>query len=433
MNIRRRIASMQTYWRQRRGVLDFKGVTDPRDRRGQRWRLEALLGMGLVGMALLSPSLRRTEQLSADLCSSKLLRRLGIRRRVPDSTLGEALAAVAPTELFAQLVAQVKAEHRRKALAPTRLPVGVVAIDGKTAAVLDEPANPYFCQRQGGKRGEHDRARYLYRVLNASLVSSNAAVCIGQMPIARWTNEFGAFRSFFSELVASYGRSELFEVVTSDAGVLNREHAGWLDEQGYGYVLALKDNNPTLELEARGLLQSLAEHEPPVAEDEGWEPDSSRGWVKRQLWTSTELAGWPNWEHLRQVWLVRVWARKDKDSPVEHIEDRVYVTNLPVKHVIRGKKILTIVRAHWRIENELHGTLDVHMREDDPWWVRRGYGLINTGLLRAMAYNLIAMARSVHLRKEKLVGWRQLRDWLRDALLWPEPREPELERALVPI
>jgi len=407
---------MQTYLQQRQDVLLFQGVRDPRARRGRRWKLAALLGCALTSLVLLSRSLRRAEQLSDDLAGSKLLRQLGIRRRVPDSTLGDALAQVAPAELLAQLHRQVRAEQRRKALRPERLPVGVIAIDGKVQAVLDEPANPYTCQRQGG---EDCPARYLHRVLNATLISSRAAVCIQQLPIAAWSNEMGSFRGFFEELVAAYGRSDLFQVVTSDAGVISREHAGWLDEQGYGYVVALKDNNPNLELEARGLLQDRAEHEPCDAADDGYELDSSRGWVKRELWISSECAGWPGWEHLRQVWLVRVWRRRTKDAPVEYLEDRIYATNLPVTHRIRGKHILALIRGHWRIENELHGTLDIELREDDGGWVRRGYGLINTGLLRVMAYNLLAIARSVHLRGKTLPAWRQLRDWVRDAIVWP--------------
>ncbi len=72
---------------------------------------------------------------------------------------------------------------------------------------------------------------------------------------------------------------------------------------------------------------------------------------------------------------------------------------------------------------------DGQLREDDPWWVRRGCGLINTGLLRVMAYNLLAIARAVHLRHDELISWKQLRDWMRDALIfWGLlPAEPSLE------
>lgn len=414
MKIKRRIQAMQTYLRQREDVLRFDQVPDPRDPRGQRWTFSALLSAAVLSLALLARSLRRAEQLTDDLAGTRLLRRLGIRRRVPDSTLGEALATVAPVELLKQLHRQIRAEHRRKALAPERLPLGVLAVDGKVQA-LNEAANPYFCQRQSG---EHEPERYVYRVLNATLISSRAAVCVHQMPIAAWTNEMGSFRAFFEQLLNAYSRSSLFEVVTSDAGVIGREHAAWLDQQGFGYVVAIKGNNPELEREARGVLNALAEREPAAATDEGWQSDSSRGWVKRELWTSTELAAWPGWEHLRQLWLVRVWRKRTKHGKAELLEQRIYATNLPTHHRIRGKEALKLVRSHWRIENELHGTLDIEMREDDPWWVRRGYGLINTGLLRAMAYNLLAIARANHLRRIELPAWKQIRDWLRDAILW---------------
>ena len=126
---------MQTYLQQREPLLRFDQVADPRDRRGQRWKLSALLSSALVSLVLLARSLRRAEQLSEDLAGSRLLRRLGVNRRVPDSTLGDALANVAPQALLDQLHRQVRAEHRRKALRPERLPVGVIAVDGKTPAV----------------------------------------------------------------------------------------------------------------------------------------------------------------------------------------------------------------------------------------------------------------------------------------------------------
>ena len=132
MNLRRRIKCMQTYLHQRDSTLRFERIADPRDPRGRRWPLEALLSGALVSLALLARSLRRAEQLSEDLAGSRLLRKLGIRRRVPDSTLGDALALVAPEQLLAQLHSQVRAEHRRKALRPERLPVGVIAIEVDT-------------------------------------------------------------------------------------------------------------------------------------------------------------------------------------------------------------------------------------------------------------------------------------------------------------
>lgn len=440
ITLHRRIQCLQSYLQQRKLLLLFDSVPNPRGRRGRRWQLGSLLSAALLTMALLARSLRRAEQLTADLSSSRLFRRLGIRRRVPDSTLGDALAEVPPQALLDRLHHQVRTEHRRKSLVPTRLPVGVLALDGKAREVRDEAQTPFYCQQQNA---EGSPPHYIYRVRGATLISSAAAVCVHQKPIPAWTNEMGYAREFFHELCQAYSRLSLFEIVTSDAGVLSREHCGELDARGFGYVVALKGNNPDLEREARQLFEPIVLEQRPVAEDDGWEPDSSRGWIKRQLWTSTELAGWPGWEHLRQLWLVRVLGCDGKDGPVRVIEERLYVTNLPVAHRVRGNVNLTLVRAPVRatrpcrrrplrelslslvlavartIENELHGTLDIQLREDDGNWVRRGYGLINTGLLRAMAYNLLAIARSVHLRAERLVPWQQLRDWLRDAIIWP--------------
>ncbi|MCX5737827.1 MAG: hypothetical protein NTZ61_04900 [Proteobacteria bacterium] len=273
---------MQSYLEQRQALLRFDAVPDPRDPRGQRWRLGALLSSALVSLSLLARSLRRAEQLTDDLAGSRLLRKLGIRRRVPDSTLGDALAIVAPQHMLEQLHRQVLTEHRRKALEPTRLPVRVLAIDGKVQSVHAAPLTPFYCQQQNAE-GEPDR--YVYRVLNATLISSNAAVCIHQKPIPAWTNEMGYFEEFFDELRSAYARADLFDIVTSDAGVLSREHCRKLDEIGLGYVVALKDNNPELEREARRVLGPIAARQRPVAEDNGWEHDSSRGCIKRQLCT----------------------------------------------------------------------------------------------------------------------------------------------------
>ena len=89
---------------------------------------------------------------------------------------------------------QIRAEHRRKALEPTRLPVRALSIDGKAQSVHNHPLTPFYCQQQNA---EGEPERYVYKVLNATLISSSAAVCIHQKPIPAWTNEMGYFEEFF--------------------------------------------------------------------------------------------------------------------------------------------------------------------------------------------------------------------------------------------
>jgi hypothetical protein len=82
----------------------------------------------------------------------------------------------------------------------------------------------------------------------------------------------------------------------------------------------------------------------------------------------------------------------------------------------------------------------VDVRKDRPaeWqenhgrWVHRGNGLLPiVSLLRIIAYNLLEMLHAVHLRSEaaRKAAWQQLRDWVRNALVWPVEGMPDLPEA----
>lgn len=414
MKLRRRIKVVQSFIGQRRQALRFDGVRDPRRRRGRRWSAQTLLSTATVTLMMQARSLRAAERLSEDLAGGRLQ---GLVRRVPDSTLGDFLAEVSPRPLRGHLHDHILAEHRRKALEPTVLPIRAIAVDGKCVATLDHAANR-DCQKQSGAEGQ--AAHWLYRVVNATLISSSAAVCIDQQPIPAKTNDMGVFPSFFAGLMSTYGRANLFDVVTMDAGFCSEKNARLVDDAGKGYWISLKDNQPELRREAeRVLLAKTTLCEPEAQTD--WESDSSRGWIRRQLWRTDEMAAWAPWTHLRQVVLVRVLARVGRDGPERVLEDRYYVTNL-VRGRLDGDAMLRLVRAHWRIENNLHGTLDIQWQEDAGRWVHRGNGLPVTSLLRVLAYNLLSVMRAVHLRtvEARAATWDQLRNWVRDAMVWPE-------------
>ena len=166
-----------------------------------------------------------------------------------------------------------------------------------------------------------------------------------------------------------------------------------------------------------------------------WELDSSRGWIKRQLWRTDELAGWGHWSHLRQVVLVRILrspgpqhGQAPVQGPVQLLEERFHVTNL-VRGRLNGARLIQLDRAHWRVENDCHGALDIQWKEDHGRFVRRGNGLPVMALLRVLAYNLLSLLRVVHLRSHegRTARWQQLRDWVRDALVWPSLADDEPE------
>ncbi len=424
MKLRQRIKAVQTYLRQRRDVVGFDEIGDPRDERGRRWSLQALMSTAVFSLMVMARSLRGAERFSEDLTASQ--GKLGIRRRVPDSTLGNLLAALDPKGLRRHLHRQILAEHRRKALEPKVVPIRAISIDGKTVATLKEEANA-DCQKQ---QAEGQEPLWLYRVVRATLISSSAALCIDQEAIPAATNDMGVFASFFAGLDKTYGRAGLFDLVSTDAGFTSEANARQVDRAGKAYMMAIKGNQPELQREAQRLLWQKANNEVPEAEMD-WESDSSRGWIKRQLWRTNEMAGWGTWSHLRQVWLVRVLARPNKEGPEKILEERFYATNLPWGR-LGGDAILALVRAHWRIENNCFGRLDIEWQEDHGNWVHRGNGLPVVSLLRVIAYNLLEMLHAVHLRSEaaRESTWRQLRDWVRDALLWPVGAVPDALEAI---
>jgi len=377
-----------------------------------------MLETAVVTLMLLAKSLRRSEALSEELASGGRI--AGLRRRIADSTLGDFLSVLSPADIARHLHAQILDEHRRKALEPTVLPIRAIAIDGKTNATVDEKWNR-DCQKQSAE-GEPDR--YEYRMVNVTLISSAAAVCIDRLAIPASTNDMGVFAAEYGRIKRIYGRTNLFELASTDAGFTSEENARLVDDDGKAYWMALKGNQPDLYAEARRVLipQSLAEA--PEAETQ-WERDSTRGWIRRRLWRTTEMAGWGKWSHLRQVVLIQtIQAPGDPRThhgPERILEEHFYLTNLPVGR-LDGEKLIRLMRAHWRIENDFHGTLDIQWQEDHGLWVRRGKGLPVVAILRAIAYNLLALMRAVHLRsvEARQVAWQRLRDWVRDAMLWPD-------------
>jgi len=419
MKLRQRIKAVQTYLGQRREVLRFDEIHDPRKARGQRWSLGALLSTAVFSLMAMARSLRGAERFSEDLASAQ--KKLGIDRRVPDSTLGDFLAALDPQELRHHLHRQVLAEHRRKALEPCVVPIRAISIDGKTVATLSQEANT-DCQKQNP---QGQAPYWLYRVARATLISSTAALCIDQEAIPAETNDMGVFASFFGKLEKTYRRANLYELVSTDAGFTSEANARQVDSAGKAYMMAIKGNQPELHKEAQRVLWAKAKSCGPEAE-----MDWSRGWIKRQLWRTSEMAGWGTWSHLRQVWLVRVLVRANREAPETVLEERFYATNLPAGR-LGGDAILALVRAHWRIENNCFGRLDIEWQEDHGRWVHRGNGLPVVSLLRIVAYNLLEMLHAVHLRSEaaRKTAWQQLRDWVRDALIWPTEGTPDLPEA----
>jgi predicted transposase YbfD/YdcC len=357
-----------------------------------------MMALALGAVAALR-SLRAVEALTAGL-TRPVRRHTRIAGRISDTKLRDTLLGLRAEEVRQALHRQVKAEHRRGNLAPTCLPFGVVAIDGKGIGKLDQWGHPDVQPiRPDGKMPYG-----LARVHRAHLVSSDATVCIDEQPIPGRTNELGAVCSFTEKLTAAYRRTDLFEVITADAGNASLKHAALIHGHDLGYVLAVKEPLAELHREALRLLADLGPDQAEVSETR-----RDRGArITHRLFRVT-IRGFLEWTHARQ--LVRVERTVEHSDGNVTVGNRTFVTNL-VPGRLDGRGWLTLVRMHWRCENEGHWTADVVWKEDarrTPW-IRVPHAVYAFSLLRMIALNILAVLRRMSRRgyTSRSIPWREV-------------------------
>jgi hypothetical protein len=365
-------------------------ITDPR-KGAVKWKLGQLLTAVVVGAMAGCRSLRDVEQLTA-LLSPALRKKLGIARRLADTTLRDALCAVSVDEVRAGLHRLVHAAWRRKALVPRGLPFGVMALDGKVTAV---PAwDDRFVQKQQPQEG---LPYGLVRTVTCTLVSAAGRPCVDAIPIPEHTNEMGHFEAVFESVKANF--DALFGLVTYDAGALSEANGRQVVEAGKHYLFSLKGDQRTMFKLAEELL------EPTEVAAKTVDVLSSRTTVTRQLVLLTVQQSWAYGEGKGSI--------ETRDDVVTRREARLFVTSLETGALSPAQWLL-LVRSHWGVESN-HHTLDTAFAEDDhPWIVVDGNGLLVVLLLRRIAYTLLTLFRSVSQRSEarRDMRWRELLLWV---------------------
>lgn len=384
---KRRIIGMLA---KRLGEARLDEINDPRDPRGRRWPLPALLSGALLGLVAGSRSLKAVEELTDEL-GPPVRRKLGISRRIPDTTLRDTLSMLMPDDLRPALHASVKAARRRKALEPDGLPFGVVALDGKDTVV---PAcDDFFAQRQTA--GDDAPLAGAVRTVTATLVSASARPVVDVTPIPASTNEMGIFEQTLDALMAAYGRSDLFRLITYDAGACSKDNAQAVRDHGLHYLFGLKASQPTLYNEAKLWLSTrLPEQADAMTSDVCGEET-----LVRRVYIGDATAAPEGWDHLRTVLRVEM-ETLDPGGTRTRVENRYFVSSLP-RSRLTDTQWLLLVRRHWGVETS-HQILDVAFEEDDhPWIKQNPRTAVVVMVLRRIAYTLLTLWRSVTLRSDE--------------------------------
>lgn len=186
-------------------------------------------------------------------------------------------------------------------------------------------------------------------------------------------------------------------VVTADALHCHREMANAIVDRGGDYALAVKDNQPALRHDAKAAITAARRQRKPATTK-----DARHGRKETRTALVAPAPGMAkahNFPGLKAVAQIR--SRRGREKTVE----RYFL----LTRCYKPKELLSIVRAHWTIENGLHWPLDVVLDEDLAR-NRKDNAPANLAVLRRLALN-IARAHpdtKTSLRgKLKRAGWDQ--------------------------
>ncbi len=257
----------------------------------------------------------------------------------------------------------------------------VIAIDGKTL------------------RNSYDEATGKKALHLVSAWSANNHLVLGQVATAEKSNEITAIPKLL-ELLDLNGA-----VVTIDAMGCQQEIAEKIIEFGGDYILALKDNQPTMHRRTIDLFQEATTSDPlPAGTRCSVQKERRRG--RDEIRTHMVMPvpeDFPAAESWGIKSLGMVVRRRLGLNGEEEGQVRYYLSTMPplVRTFANG------VRSHWSIENNLHWNLDVNFSEDASR-VRKGSGPETTALLRRIAVSMHKQETQFKgsLRvKRKAAGW----------------------------
>lgn len=239
--------------------------------------------------------------------------------------------------------------------------------------------------------------------LVSAFVDANHIV-FGQLAVAAHGNEIETIPRLLALLDLTGA------TVTIDAIGCQTEIARQVVEAEGDYVLAVKQNQPTLHRKVKTLLdEAIIDGFDGIRHDRFESVDGDHGRVEqRRVWVTDEV----HWlgEELLDHWpgLATVAAvecrREEVGSGKTSSERRYFISSLKR---LDARAMADAMRRHWSVENQLHWQLDVSFNEDQRR-IRKYHGAENFSRLCRLALNLLKRDKSVKIGvhgKRLKAGW----------------------------
>lgn len=242
------------------------------------------------------------------------------------------------------------------------------------------------------------------------LVSAFAADCrwvLAQQEVVNKSNEIKAIPDLL-DMLDLHGA-----VVTMDAMGCQKSIIEKIHKQKADYVVALKDNHPTLcEDVELWLNQEFDQKRLQVHE----EVDKGHGRFEVRRYALSDQIDWldqkSQWAGLQAVGMVE--STREEGGKISK-ERRYYLSS--IKDLNR---FAALVRGHWSIENQQHWILDVQFHEDLNQ-TRNSQAAANLALMRRVALNLLHNDenKKKSIRRKKMHA--MMNDAYREQLLFGSP------------
>jgi len=338
----------------------FANLTDPRLERTRRHELFDIVVVAICATIAGSNSWADIERFGNErlawLCTF-----LRLENGIPShDTFGRVFSRLDPAKLAAcivQWLEDVGCELGKH-----------IAIDGKTL------------------RGSFDTAAGQNPLHLVSAWACDVRLTLGQVATEAKSNEITAI-PLLLELLDLKGTT-----VTIDAMGCQKEIASKITEGEGDYLLALKDNHPTLcEAVEEEFLTALEANTPARKLRRQVTVETNRSREERRQYfvmpAPPTLPGFSDWARLATiVMVVRTTVINGKEAG----EVSYFLSSLPAKI----KNLAKLIRQHWSIENQLHWVLDVTFTEDASR-IRKRNAPQTSAMLRRLAVSILSQDTTV--------------------------------------